>query len=164
MSFNSNDTSEKKNFGFKVRRINQSDCYFHAIYFLDNITGSLLISKQYSENTNTSSNGDLISGFLNALNLFIKEIKPGETDEEIQEINFRETRILYERLGRLSVIAITKKLNLKFERHLLRYIINDFYSRYESSIKHFNGIIEPSILNYEKKLEMLNYYNSNFDL
>ncbi|MFW9771170.1 MAG: hypothetical protein ACFFEO_03250 [Candidatus Thorarchaeota archaeon] len=162
MSFNFNKIVNNKSFGFK--RVNQSDCFFHAIYFLDNLTGSLLISKQYSQNRNNTSNGDLISGFLNALNLFIKEIKPGDTDEEIQEINFRETRILYERLGRLSVIAITKKLNLKFERHLLHYIINDFYNRYENSINQFNGIIEPSILNYEKKLEMLNYYNSNFEI
>lgn len=164
MSFNFNENREKRIFGFNVRRTNQSDCYFHAIYFLDNLTGSLLLCKQYSDNINSTSNGDLISGFLNALNLFIKEIKPADTEEEIQEINFRETRILYERIGRLSVIAITKKLNLKFERHLLHYIINDFYRRYKNSINRFNGIIEPSILNYEKKLEMLNYYNSNFEM
>jgi hypothetical protein len=164
MSLNFNKNTEKRSLSFSVRRLNQNDCYFHAIYFLDNLTGSLLLCKQYSDNMNSTSNGDLISGFLNALNLFIKEIKPGDTDEEIQEINFRETRILYERIGRLSAIAITKKLNLKFERHLLRYIINDFYNRYENSINRFNGIIEPSILNYEKKLEMLNYYNSDFEI
>lgn len=164
MSFRLNNINRNRNFGFNSEGINRSKCYFHSIYFLDNLTGSLLVSKKYSGNFNPSSNGDLISGFLNALNLFIKEVKPGNHDDEIQEINFRETRILYEKRGRLSVIAITKKSNLKYERLVLHQILIDFYNLFEENLTHFNGVIEPSILNYKKKLEMLNFYNLDFDI
>ena len=99
----------EKTYGFNIEKINSDDNRFHAIYFLNSETGSLLLSKKYSPNTKFSSYEDLISGFLNALNLFMSEIKPGSMDDEIQEVNFKESRILYERRGRLSVIAISKK-------------------------------------------------------
>ena len=164
MSFKLNNINRKKDFGFNTEGISREKCDFHSIYFLDNLTGSLLVSKKYSGNLNPSSNGDLISGFLNALNLFIKEIKPGSREDEIQEINFRETRILYEKKGRLSVIAITKKSDLKYERLILHQIVIDFYNLFEDNLTRFNGVIEPSILNYKKKLEMLNFYNFDFDI
>ena len=163
MSYKFNDIDQNMGFGFDIERISRNECYFHAIYFLDNLTGSLLVSKKYSEYLNSPSNGDLISGFLTALNLFIKEIKPGDTDEEIQEINFKETRILYERRGRLTVIAITKKSTIQFERHILNLIVDDFYNRFGRSINHFNGLIEPTILDYKKKLKVLSLYNSDFE-
>jgi hypothetical protein len=98
----------------------------------------------------------LISGFLNALNLFINEIKPESMNDEIQEVNFKDSRILYERRGRLSVIAISKKTNLQVERVILHRIMEDFYYRFESAIRNFNGNIDPSILQYKKRLENMN--------
>ena len=88
--------------------------------------------------------------------MFIKEIRPEERDDEIQEINFKETRLIYERKGRLLVIAISKKTNLEIERKILHKIVQDFYLRYENDIKDFNGIIKPSFLNYKKRLENMN--------
>jgi len=145
-----------KSFGFNLEKRNNSESRFHAIYFLDNLTGSLFLSNKYSTQSAFSSNGDLISGFLNALNLFIKEINPQENDDEIEEINFKETRILYERKGRLLVIAISKKTNVEIERTILRQIMEDFYGRYEKDISKFNGLIDPNILLYKKRLENKN--------
>ena len=146
----------EKSYGFNLEKINLDVNRFHAIYFLDNISGSLLLSKKYTHNSRFSSHEDLISGFLNALNLFISEIKPESMNDEIQEVNFKESRILYERRGRLSVIAISKKTNLQVERVILHRIMEDFYYRFESAIRNFNGNIDPSILQYKKRLENMN--------
>jgi len=156
MSHNWINKNLQKTYGFNIEKINADEDRFHAIYFLDNITGSLLLSKKYTRNTKFSSHDDLISGFLNALNLFMNEIKPESLDDEIQEVNFRESRILYERRGRLSVIAISKKTNLQVERVILHQIMEDFYYRFESAIRNFNGNIDPSILQYKKRLENMN--------
>ena len=98
-------------FGFK-RQI-AFDNRFHAIYFVDSLTGSLLISNKFSDKSSlTETDEDLISSFLNAINMFIKEIQTNKNDE-IQEINFKDTRILYEKKGRMLCIGITKKTPLK---------------------------------------------------
>jgi len=156
MSYKGNNKNFEKSYGFKLEKINSSNNRFHAIYFLDNLTGSLLLSNKYTDNSKFSSYEDLISGFLNALNLFMNEIKPESVDDEIQEVNFRESRILYERKGRLSVIGISKKTNLQAERVILRQVMEDFYYKFESAIKNFNGNIDPSILQYKKRLENMN--------
>ncbi|MFX0075933.1 MAG: hypothetical protein ACFE96_10855 [Candidatus Hermodarchaeota archaeon] len=165
MSYKWNNKTGERSYGFELSEIDVSNNRFHAIYFLDNLTGSLLLSNKYSNNNKFSSYEDLISGFLNALNLFMSEIKPESEDDEIQEVNFRESRILYERRGRLSVIAISKKTNLQAERVILRKIMEDFYSRFEYSIRNFNGNIDPSILQYKKRLKNINFNElSNFDI
>ena len=146
----------ENSYGFNLEKINLDDNRFHAIYFLDSTTGSLLLSKKYTQNTKFFSHEDLISGFLNALNLFMSEIKSEPMDDEIQEVNFKESRILYERRGRLSVIAISKKTNLQVERAILHQIMEDFYFRFESTIRNFNGNVDPSILRYKKRLENMN--------
>ncbi len=156
MSYKWINKNLEKTYGFNIEKINSDDNRFHAIYFLDSTTGALLLSKKYTSNTRFSSYEDLISGFLNALNLFMSEIKPESMDDEIQEVNFKESRILYERRGRLSVIAISKKTNLQVERVILHQIMEDFYHRFESAIRNFNGNIDPSILQYKKRLENMN--------
>jgi len=164
MSYKWNNRSIETTYGFKLEKLNSIENRFYALYFLDNLTGSLLLSKlsnKYTNKTKFLSHGDLISGFLNALNQFIVELKPDSIDDEIQEINFKETRILYERKGRLSVIAITKKTNLQVERVILHNIMEDFYNKFEYNINHFNGNIDPSILRYKKRLENINF-NSLF--
>lgn len=157
MYSNSNNNS----YGFANRRQDTNSNQFLALYFLDKLTGSLLLSKEYSLCPGGGIDMDLIGGFLNALNLFIKEVKPGNKSEEIQEINFDETRILYERYRRLLVIAITRKTNLNVERSILKQIVHDFYSRFQGSINHFDGRIEPSIIKYKKRLDLKNF-NTNF--
>jgi len=156
MSYKWINRNSEKTYGFNIDRFNSDDNRFHAIYFLDNISGSLLLSKKYTRNAKFSSHEDLISGFLNALNLFISEIKPESMNDEIQEVNFKESRILYERRGRLSVIAISKKTNLQVERVILHQIMEDLYYRFESAIRNFNGNVDPSILQYKKRLENMN--------
>ena len=150
------DIRNPEEYGFSIENVNSQDSRFHAIYFLDNLTGALLLSKKYTDNSEFSSNEDLISGFLNALDLFIKEIKSESKEDEIQEINFQETRLMYARRERLSVIAVTKKTNLEIERCILNEIVNDFYIRFEYSINHFNGIIDPRIKLYKKRLDNIN--------
>jgi len=159
MSFKRDLQKSEKNYGFHSEKIRIQQPRFHAIYFLDNISGALFLSKKYSKSSEFSSNEDLISGFLNALNLFIKEIKNQSKNDEIQEINFQETRLLYSRKGRLLVVAITRKTNLRIERRILNEIVNDFYSRFETSINQFNGIIDPQIKLYKKRLENINFNN-----
>jgi len=89
------------------------------------------------------------------INLFINEVNSGE-NEELQEINFKGTRILYEREGRLLAIAITKKTNLQIERGILREVMEDFYIRFKNYIINFNGEINPSLRDYKKRLKSLN--------
>ena len=157
MPFDIKHPTNVNRYGFKVR--NSEEGVFHAIYFLDKLTGALLLSKEYSNVNNLSLDVDLIGGFLSALDLFIKEVKIGKHPDEIQEINFRDTRILYERKGRLLVVAITNKVDLPFEREVLRKIVVDFYNHFESSINKFNGHIEPSMNQYKKRLENTNINN-----
>ncbi|MBY8985164.1 MAG: hypothetical protein KGD65_08865 [Candidatus Lokiarchaeota archaeon] len=154
MSFYNKDNG---NFGFNLKKINSQESLFHAIYFLDYETGSLLVCNRYS-NDPSFLRDDLICSFLNAINLFINELKEGE-NEELQEINFKDTRILYEREGKLLVIAVTKKNDVRIERGIVREILEDFYLRFKNQINNFNGAINSSIKNYKKRLENLNLNN-----
>ncbi|MCK4383272.1 MAG: hypothetical protein KAW66_08265 [Candidatus Lokiarchaeota archaeon] len=151
MSFYNKDT---RNYGFKLENINSQESLFHAIYFLDYETGSLLVGNRFSDNLSFLRD-DLICGFLNAINLFINELKEGE-NEELQEINFKDTRILYEREGRLLVIAVTRKNDIQIERGIVREILEDFYFRFKKKINTFNGAIAPEIVDYKKRLECMN--------
>lgn len=143
-----------KKYGFDIGDINPQESLFHAIYILDYESGSLLVSNRFSHNLSFLKD-DLICSFLNAINLFINELKEG-VNEELQEINFRDTRILYEREGRLLVIAVTRKTDIQMERGIVREILEDFYLRFKHYINTFNGAITPAILNYKKRLERLN--------
>jgi hypothetical protein len=151
MSFHNN---VDRYYGFTQDKIRSQENLFHALYFLDYESGSLLVSNRFSNNLSFLKD-DLICSFLNAINLFINELKEG-VSEEIQEINFRDTRILYEREGRLVVIAITKKNDLKTERGVVREILEDFYYRFKNYINNFNGSIAPAIIDYKKRLESMN--------
>jgi len=148
-----------RDYGFNMEKINSQESLFHAIYFLDYETGSLFVSNRFSDNLSFLRD-DLICSFLNAINLFINELKEGG-NEELQEINFKDTRILYEREGRLLVIAVTKKNDVRIERGIVREILEDFYLRFKKYINNFNGAIDPLILNYKKRLEGMNL-NSAF--
>ncbi len=154
MGFQNNFGEIRNNFGFEIDKFNSQECRFHAIYFIDYETGALLVSNRYTDSLNFLKD-DLISSFLNAINLFINEINEG-ANEELQEINFKGTRILYEREGRLLAIAITKKTNLQMERGILREIMEDFYIRFKNFIDNFNGAITPSIRDYKKRLKSMN--------
>ena len=114
MDFQKNFNKSENNFGFKLEKYTSQECRFHALYFIDYETGALLVSNRYTDSLNFLKD-DLICSFLNAINLFINEVNEG-ANEELQEINFKGTRILYEREGRLLAIAITKKTNLQIER------------------------------------------------
>ncbi|MFX1237261.1 MAG: hypothetical protein ACFFAS_02385 [Promethearchaeota archaeon] len=150
-----NDAQKNNSSGFKLSRLRPTENVFHAIYILDNHTGALFASSQFSKYHHLSeSPEDLISSFLNAMNMFINELNP---DEEIQEINFKHMRILYERKERLLVIAISKKSNLQVEKCYVHEIVNDFYFRFGPKISRFNGVIDPAMTNYKDRLD-------NFDL
>lgn len=157
MALNWNKKSIDRNCGFNLKQIEFNDNRFHAIYFVDSVTGSLLLSNRYSGNNHGMSKNreDLISSFLTALNLFIKEIKINK-EEEIQEINFKDTRILYEKKGRLVIIGISKKTDLLIERQILNEVLKDFYYKFEDEINHFQGYIDPKILDYKNHLRNLN--------
>jgi len=163
MEFQNNSNKSRNTFGFTLEKFNSQECRFHALYFIDYETGALLVSNRYTDSLNFLQD-DLICSFLNAINLFINEVNEG-ANEELQEINFKGTRILYQREGRLLAIAITKKTNLQIERGILREIVEDFYIRFKSLINNFNGEVSPSILNYKKRLESLNsLFRFRFDI
>jgi hypothetical protein len=139
-----------RSFGFKV---NPHESLFHAIYFIDYESGSLLVSNRFSKDLSVLGD-DLICSFLNAINLFINELNGG-VNEELREITFKGTRILYEREGRLLVIAVSRE------------ILEDFYLRFKEDINRFNGAITPGIINYKKRLEGMDLnsvskFNSKF--
>ncbi len=162
MSFYKNTNGD---YGFDLQKINSQESFFHAIYFLDYETGSLLVSNRFSNNLSFLRD-DLICSFLNAINLFINELKEGG-NEELQEINFKDTRILYEREGRLLVIAVTKKNDIQIERGIVREILEDFYLRFKQKINTFNGAICSAFIDYKKRLECMNLnsmfkFNSRF--
>ncbi|MHA2183623.1 MAG: hypothetical protein ACXADU_03110 [Promethearchaeota archaeon] len=151
-----------RSFGFKV---NPHESLFHAIYFIDYESGSLLVSNRFSKDLSVLGD-DLICSFLNAINLFINELNGG-VNEELREITFKGTRILYEREGRLLVIAVSRKIDLQVERTILREILEDFYLRFKEDINRFNGAITPGIINYKKRLEGMDLnsvskFNSKF--
>ncbi|HEY0089220.1 MAG TPA: hypothetical protein VGB37_10265 [Candidatus Lokiarchaeia archaeon] len=148
-----NDNSTNRGYGFNLEQISPRESIFHAIYFVDSLTGALLVSNKYSIGL-SDKNEDLISGFLNAINMFIREIKNNKNDE-IQEINFRDSRILYEKMGRLLCIVISKKTELHVERQIIHEILNDFYYRFENEINNFNGYIDKKIINYQFVLKNL---------
>jgi len=148
------NTSSPEKCGFKKDRFDEGDNPFHAVYLIDNITGSVLLSNKYTNFSST--NEDLISGFLSAMNMFVQELRNDKT-EEIQEINFQGSRILYERKGRLMCIGFSKKSNLEIERAILKEIMQDFYFRFEPLIKNFNGFISPEIIQYKNKLQDLKF-------
>ncbi|MGV9173671.1 MAG: hypothetical protein ACOC44_08110 [Promethearchaeia archaeon] len=150
-SWKINHSKESCGFRSNKESVEPDENPFHAVYFVDNITGAMLVSRKYSAAMN--KNEDLISSFLNAINLFINEIQ-GD-DEEIQEINFKGTRILYERKGRLICIGISKKRELKVERIIMHGILSDFYERFKADIKKFSGVITPSILEYKNRINTL---------
>lgn len=154
MDYSNDLPNMEAKFGFRLETFDPRDCRFHALYFLDNETGSLLVSNRYSNNISFLRD-DLICSFLNAINLFINELKEGVNDE-LREINFRDTRILYEREGRLLVIAITKKTNLQVERGILHEIAEDFYFRFKNFINNFDGAVDPAVLGYKKRLKNIN--------
>ncbi|MEJ2279953.1 MAG: hypothetical protein P8Y70_19735 [Candidatus Lokiarchaeota archaeon] len=137
---------------------------FNALYFIDNLSGALLVSKKFSNKSKIcDTDEDLISSFLNAMNLFINELNNrAKSSEEIQEINFKDTRILYERKERLLVIGITNKTDIFTERRILHNILLDFYDRFEVKINKFNGVIDPEFMGYAKKLKeiKLNSFNN----
>ena len=157
MSLKWNNPKRDNTYGFRPDQIEQKDNRFHSIYFIDSLSGAVLVSKKYSD-TLTETNDDLISGFLNAINLFIREIKKDR--EEIQEINFNDSRILYERKGRLIVVGISRKTNLPVERSILHDVLNDFYYKFENQINKFNGVISPEILDYQIRLKNMNLHGS----
>ncbi|TXT62743.1 MAG: hypothetical protein BAJALOKI3v1_510023 [Promethearchaeota archaeon] len=168
----SDEPYRKGLFGFDVsqmKQMNHTNGRFHAIYFIDYLTGSLLLSNKYTDQSKfCETNEDLIGSFLNALNLFINEINHNEdAEEEIREINFKDSRILYERRGRLMVIGFTKKTNLVIERTILQNLLEDFYGRFEYKINHFNGIIDKEILSYKKNLnnsDLSKFFYKDLDL
>ncbi len=153
--------------GFNLNKINPEENIFHAIYILDNHTGALFASSKFSKQHNFSDTPeDLISSFLNAMNMFINELNQ---EEEIQEINFKNMRILYERKERLLVIAISKKTNLNVEKQYIHEIVNDFYFRFGPKISRFNGVVDPAMVNYKYRLKSFDLsqaraYNSNISL
>ncbi len=158
MTFGWKNGEIKKNYGFDIERFNPTENIFHAIYLLDSQSGALFASNKYSNNLGFKDTPeDLISSFLNAMNLFINEIN---YNEEIQEINFKKMRILYEKRGRLMVIAITKKISLEMEKYYVHEILNDFYRRFEQKITEFRGLIDPAMSGYEKRLKSFNLSNS----
>ena len=83
------------------------------------------------------------------MNLFINEING---NEEIQEINFKQMRILYERRDRLIVIAISKKMDLQLEKYVVHEILNDFYYRFKKQISQFTGLIDKEMLSYKVRI------------
>lgn len=135
--------------GFRLEKYQNYENRFSALYFVDHHTGSVLVSNTYSDIP--EANEDLISSFLSAMNLFMREIK-ADGDEEIQEINFRDTRILYERKGRLLTIGISKKTDLGVERAILKEITHKFYQRFQSQIDDFMGVIDPQLRTYQEKM------------
>jgi hypothetical protein len=113
---------------------------FHAIFLMEAQTGLTLISKHY---TNYKYNEDLLSGMFKALESFISNLSYSNQFERIEEINFGDTRIVYERLGPVMAVGISRKLNSEIEHQVLSNIIQEFVAQYGSCLDSFKGNISP---------------------
>lgn len=134
--------SENNSNRFKYSHIETDYNRFHAIFLIDAKSGLTFLSKKFSAGFDQYDefNEDLISGFLNAINYFVREIN--SASESIQEINFKNSRILYDQVGRLMVIAISKKTDIVVERKIISNILDDFYNSYKFNIENFKGNIQ----------------------
>jgi len=133
---------------------------FHAIFLIDAKTGLTFLSKKFSKNFDkfNTDNEDLISGFLNALNYFVKELD--FEDESIEEVNFKNNRILYKQKERLMAVAISKKTDIEVEHKILSNILNDFYHSFKINIENFTGNVKI----FESFKQNLNFYNKTSEM
>jgi hypothetical protein len=113
---------------------------FHAIFFIDANSGLTLLSQTFSQ---TQYDEDLISGMLRALDSFINHLCYSNQVEIIQEINFKGSRIVYERVGPVIGAAISKKQNQDMEHFVLKTILEDFYQQCGSYLIPFFGNVVP---------------------
>ncbi len=149
---------EDKSSEFKYSHVDSEFNRFHAIFLIDAKSGLTFCSKKYSTSMGkfNKHSDDLITGFLNALNYFVKEID--NANESIQEINFKKSRLLYDQKGRLMVIGFSKKTDVNIEREILSDILNDFYTKYRNYIENFKGNVQI-FENFKKDLD---HYNTSW--
>jgi hypothetical protein len=113
---------------------------FHAIYFMDATSGLTYLGQNYS---GQEFNEDLMSGMLKALECFINHLSYANQYDRIQEINFQGSRIVYERLGSVMAVGISKKINEDHEHNLLKYLLSEFLEQYGSYIPNEGGNVAP---------------------
>jgi len=120
---------------------------FHSIYLIDGETGVEYVSKNYSEN---NYDVNVITGVFKALESFINHLAYSDKYEHLQEVNFNELRIVYERynpaFGKKSLLCVgisKKDEDPKIEHAFLQKIVIDFYNVYEQVIQHFQGDVMP---------------------
>jgi len=84
-----------------------------------------------------------MSGMLKALEVFINHLSYANQYDRIQEINFQGTRIVYERLGSVMAVGISKKVNEEQEHYLLNYLLSEFIEQYRDYIPNEGGNMAP---------------------
>lgn len=113
---------------------------FHAIYFMDATSGLTYLGQNYSGQV---FNEDLMSGMLKALECFINHLSYANQYDRIQDINFQGTRIVYERMGSVMAVGISKKINENREHFLLQQLLGEFLQQYGNFIPNDTGNTAP---------------------
>ena len=137
MSYKFNDINQNMGIGFDIERISRNECYFHAIYFLDNLTGSLLVSKKYSEYLNSPSNGDLISGFLKGFISIGKEVI--KRDTTMKKLSYEDFEIDLLDGEYTTAVLITSGFTHQYTINKLKDFLDKFEKRFQLELKEFIG-------------------------
>ncbi len=113
---------------------------FQAIFLIDEQTSLCLISKNYSEEV---FDDNLIAGMLKALELFISHVSIAGHGDQVREINYDSTRVIFDRVGAhrniLGVAISNKLMPLPADHQILHEICVDFSEQYDHLLKHFYG-------------------------
>ncbi|MHA1522036.1 MAG: hypothetical protein ACTSRK_17815 [Promethearchaeota archaeon] len=137
---------------------------FFAIFILDSNSGVELVSHSF-ENPRIDLDVDALSGMFKALELFINNMAYSDQFEAVQEINFHEKRIVYERYGppnhQILCVGVSRKvISTKKEHYVLKAIVRDFYETYRPQLQNFVGEVKY-FENFYPILENIPTYFSN---
>jgi hypothetical protein len=127
---------------------------FHAIYLIHSITGTELISKNFTAN---GFDVDIISGMFKALEIFINQLAYSQSFERLEEINFGNLSVIYERFGNgintiLCVGICGRDFHQEYSHAILKRLVRDFYYQFEMNIANYKG----SVNKFQAFLPILN--------
>ncbi len=123
-----------------------------------------------SEDDTNSSEGNLLSGFFSALNMFAE----GQKGERIKEITLKETTFIFQQEAEMTFIISSKdKTVITLMKLLLEDIRKEFLIMYPTSGTTFNGYVKQfdpfklklqEIFNTYNYMQLVNYSGEFFEL
>ena len=156
--------------------MNNATLAFHSVFIIDKMTTTSLVSRHYSKGALKSNNIDdsMVSGMVQALESFVGHLAYStEYKDQLQEINFGSSRIIYDRLqGIRPLIAVaftTKNISPELEHEILQNMLVNFHTEYNPVLRNFRGNVNPFLsfdfdLCIEAHIQDLFFKNTNSHL